>query len=340
MTIPKILITAGEPAGIGPELVVKLAQSQHPAQLIVAADKKLLLDTAKSLGLPLEITDYQDTANPQAHKASTIQVIHHDMSAENIYGQLNPANGPYVLETLSTAAKLAMDNSVDAILTGPVHKAVLNNIPESNHLSGQIFSGHTEFFADKAGVEKVVMMLATEGLRVALATTHLPLKDVSEAITKESLIQIIRILDDELQNKFGVSSPKILVLGLNPHAGESGLLGQEEIEIISPLLEELNQELISDLIGPLPADTAFSPNLLAEADAVLAMYHDQGLPVLKFKGFGNAANITLGLPFIRTSVDHGTGLDIAGQNKASLGSLEYALKMTIDLVHSRSKAVQ
>lgn len=330
MSIPKILITAGEPAGIGPELVVKLAQTKHQAQLIVAANKKLLSDTAQNLGLPLNLIDYQGST--QEHKAGSIEIIDHAMQAESIAGELNPANGQYVLDTLTTASTLAMDKSVDAILTGPVHKAVLNQVPNSIY-----FSGHTEFFAEKAGVDKVVMMLATEGLRVALATTHLPLRDVADAITKESLSEVIRILDSELQNKFGIASPKILVLGLNPHAGESGLLGQEEIKVIEPLMKQLNGQIASELIGPLPADTAFSPNLLEQTDAVLAMYHDQGLPVLKFKGFGSAANITLGLPFIRTSVDHGTGLDIAGKNKASLGSLEYALTMTIDLVHSKQK---
>ncbi|NVJ64979.1 MAG: 4-hydroxythreonine-4-phosphate dehydrogenase PdxA [Gammaproteobacteria bacterium] len=327
MTFPRILITAGEPAGIGPELMVKLAQQSFPAQIIIAANRDLLIEAAEQLELPLHLIDYSEQSiQTKTSTPSSIYLIDHPMAEPAIPGQLNPANSQYVLDTLDTAAKMALADQVDAILTGPVHKAVLNQMDDAAY-----FSGHTEFFAAKASVEKVVMMLETDGLRVALATTHLPLKDVSSAITKDSLSQVIEILALELQSKYNLDNPRILVLGLNPHAGESGLLGQEEIDVIEPVLNELNQRLDCQLIGPLPADTAFSPHLLENADAVLAMYHDQGLPVLKYKGFGAAANITLGLPFIRTSVDHGTGLDIAGKNCASLGSMQYALKQTIEL---------
>ncbi len=334
MTTPRILITAGEPAGIGPELVVKLAQSSHSAQLIVAANKSLILDTAKQLGLNITLIDFSLEQATKANKEQTLYIIDHPLESIPIAGQLNPKNSPYVISTLETAAQMALSGAVDAILTGPVHKAVLNEIDNANYF----FSGHTEFFANKAGANKVVMMLATEGLRIALVTTHLPLKDVSEAITESALTETLSILDNELTSKFGIAEPNIAVLGLNPHAGESGLLGQEEIETIIPTLENVSPKLSSQLIGPLPADTAFSPKILSEVDAVLAMYHDQGLPVLKYKGFGSAANITLGLPFIRTSVDHGTGLDIAGKNKASLGSFEYALQVTIDLIQSKNQA--
>ncbi|MRX27616.1 4-hydroxythreonine-4-phosphate dehydrogenase PdxA [Kangiella sp. HZ709] len=338
MAFAKILITAGEPAGIGPELVVKLAQKPQTEHLIVAADRELLTQTAEDLQLPLELIDY-NTDNPPNNEQplgrGQLYIIHHSLAETSIAGQLNTKNSSYVIETLTTAAKMAQKKQVDAILTAPVHKAILNQA--FTETSSEIyFSGHTEFFAQKANIDQVVMMLATEGLRVALVTTHLPLKDVSESITRDKLTSVIRILDEELQSKFGIQEPKVLVLGLNPHAGESGLLGQEELDIIEPVLNHLNKSIRSELIGPVPADTAFSPQLLQKVDAVLAMYHDQGLPVLKFKGFGNAANITLGLPFIRTSVDHGTGLDIAGQNRASLGSMEYALEVTLDLIHARN----
>ncbi len=331
MAFPKILITAGEPAGIGPELVVKLAQKQHQAHLIVAANKGLLQETAKRLKLSLKLEEYS-LANKQLSPSpkGSIYLIDHSMPATAVPGQLNPDNSQYVLATLETASEWALNGHVDAILTGPVHKAVLND-----KVGSKYFSGHTEFFAEKANSKKVVMMLATTGLRVALATTHLPLKDVSQAISKASLSEIIAILCRELTQKFNIETPKILVLGLNPHAGESGLLGQEEIDTIIPVINSLNEKLDCHLIGPLPADTAFSPHYLDNADAVLAMYHDQGLPVLKYKGFGNAVNITLGLPFIRTSVDHGTGLDIAGKNCASLGSIEYALEQSIELAKAK-----
>lgn len=324
--IARILITAGEPAGIGPELVVKLAQEPCGDQLIVCAAPGLLKKAAQQLQLPLELTEFNPQAAPEAHRTGHLWLIPHELDSDEVsFGKLNVNHASYVLQTLETANDLAQNGSVDAILTGPVHKGVIND-------SGLAFSGHTEFFAERSGCDKVVMMLATEGLRVTLATTHLPLKDVSRAITPELLTRVITIIDTELRQKFAIKQPKILICGLNPHAGENGHLGLEEQEIIEPTLATLRQQLDAELIGPLPADTAFQPNKIANVDTVLAMYHDQGLPTLKYKGFGKAVNVTLGLPYIRTSVDHGTGLDIAGQAIADTGSLQYALQFTQDLI--------
>ncbi len=331
MKTPKILITAGEPAGIGPEIVVKLAQEACSVQLIVIASKNLLEQTAARLKLPLKLTSY--TGQTSQHQVGHLWLIDQLMPETAIPGQLNPANSDYVLATLNTAADMALSGVVDAILTGPVHKGVLNQTSKK----GLTFSGHTEFFAQKAKVDKVVMMLATEGLRVALATTHLPLSQVAAAITPELLTQILRILTDDMQSKFGLARPRIMLLGLNPHAGEDGHLGREELDIIIPTLNKLKDQLNADLIGPVPADSGFKPSLVEQVDCILAMYHDQGLPALKYKGFGEAINLTLGLPFIRTSVDHGTGLDIAGKNQADIGSMRYALKTTIELIASRDK---
>ena len=244
-------------------------------------------------------------------------------------GQLNEANGHYVLKTLERAALGCMNGEFDAIVTGPVHKGVINR-------AGVAFSGHTEFFADKSNTPLVVMMLATEGLRVALVTTHIPLAYVSKAVTEDRLKKIVHILHQDLVEKFAISSPKIYVCGLNPHAGEDGCLGREEIDTITPTLEKLRQEDGIDLIGPLPADTIFNEKYLNEADAVLGMYHDQVLPVLKYKGFGRSVNITLGLPFIRTSVDHGTALDLAGTGDADTGSFTTALTHAIELVDKKT----
>ena len=241
-----------------------------------------------------------------------------------IPGQLQVANGRYVLATLARAAQGALSGEFAALVTGPVHKGIIND-------AGVSFSGHTEFFAEQAGCDQVVMMLATEGLRVALATTHLPLRDVADAITPASLTRTLQILHQDLRQKFGIAQPRIYVCGLNPHAGEGGHMGHEEIEVIEPVLATMRGQGM-DLVGPLPADTLFQDKYLRDADAVLAMYHDQGLPVLKYKGFGRAVNITLGLPFIRTSVDHGTALDLAGQGKAEMGSLLTALHQAIDMV--------
>ncbi|MBD3652533.1 4-hydroxythreonine-4-phosphate dehydrogenase PdxA [Kangiella sp.] len=323
----RILITAGEPAGIGPEIVVKLAQLENSDQLLVCASPKLLKDTAQQLQLPLTLSEFDPEQAPTAHQKGHLWVVPVELEAPVVAGKLNQANAEYVITTLEIAHQLAYENRVDAILTGPVHKGIINQ-------AGLPFTGHTEFFADKSSVDKVVMMLATEGLRVALATTHLPLKAVSDAITPQLLSEVISILAQDLHNKFGLERPKILVCGLNPHAGEDGHLGREEIDTIIPTLERLRTQINAQLIGPIPADTAFQPKWLEQVDTVLAMYHDQGLPTLKYKGFGKAINLTLGLPYIRTSVDHGTGLDIAGHNLADIGSMQYALQFTQQLIRN------
>ncbi|WP_157953866.1 4-hydroxythreonine-4-phosphate dehydrogenase PdxA [Microbulbifer sp. A4B17] len=324
---PKIAFTPGEPAGIGPELAVKIAQESSSAQIVAIADPQLLMDTAGALKLPLKLLPLP-TAGTAGTPPGTLYTLPIPMAESARPGMLNAANAHYVLETLSVAAEGCLAGQFDALVTGPVHKGIINE-------AGTSFSGHTEFFAEKAGVERVVMMLAAEDLRVALVTTHLPLKDVSGAINRPLLEQIITILDTSLQEHFGIPNPRISVCGLNPHAGEGGHLGREEIEIIEPALEHLRSRGVS-LKGPLPADTLFTPPHLSECDAVLAMYHDQGLPVLKFKGFGHAVNITLGLPFIRTSVDHGTALNIAGTGSADCGSLKAALTQAISLAELRN----
>lgn len=345
MAQSKILITAGEPAGIGPEIIVKLAQQPCSDQLIVCADPQVLQQAAIHCELPLELTEFGLGLSPSAtkpHRPGHLWIIpcpinsnesshsqnSHTSTNPVVFGTLNVEHAAYVLKTLSIASDLAQRGIVDAILTGPVHKGIIND-------SGLKFSGHTEFFAEQCGCDKVVMMLATDGLRVTLATTHLPLRNVADAITPELLKQVIRVIDSELRQKFAIKRPKILVCGLNPHAGENDHLGTEESRIITPTLNQLNQELNAELIGPMPADTAFQPNTIKDVDTVLAMYHDQGLPTLKYKGFGKAVNVTLGLPYIRTSVDHGTGLDIAGKNIADIGSMQYALQFTQDLIHRR-----
>ncbi|MFA0810899.1 4-hydroxythreonine-4-phosphate dehydrogenase PdxA [Microbulbifer epialgicus] len=321
--IPRIALTPGEPAGIGPELAVKVAQQGSAAQVVSIVDPTLLYQTAANVKLPLQLLPFSQDAPPSSTPPGSLYIKEAPMAAEAQPGVLNPANSPYVLKTLEMAAQGCLEGSFDALVTGPVHKGVIND-------AGIPFSGHTEFFADQAGVERVVMMLTAEELRVALVTTHLPLKEVSSAITENRLIQIIHILHHSLTKQFRISAPRIGVCGLNPHAGEGGHLGREEIEIIAPTLEKLRAQGIQ-CIGPLPADTLFTPPQLARCDAILAMYHDQGLPVLKFKGFGKAVNITLGLPFIRTSVDHGTALDLAGSGQADSGSLEAALSQAIEL---------
>ncbi|MEW5249373.1 4-hydroxythreonine-4-phosphate dehydrogenase PdxA [Microbulbifer discodermiae] len=329
--IPRIALTPGEPGGIGPELAVKLAhlRDPQPAQLIAVADPQLLEQTARALQLPLTLIPF-DPQRPAADTpADCLYLQPVSLRAPATAGTLNPGNATYVVESLRLAAEGCLTRTFDALVTGPVHKGVIND-------AGVPFSGHTEFFAQCAGVDRVVMMLAAGDLRVALATTHLPLKDVSAAITSERLDRVIGILHRSLKQTFGIPQPRIGVCGLNPHAGESGHLGREEIEVIEPLLARL-RALGMQLLGPLPADTLFTPPQLARCDAVLAMYHDQGLPVLKFHGFGQAVNITLGLPFIRTSVDHGTALDIAGCNTADCGSLRTALAQAIQLTELRAE---
>jgi len=325
----RVAITPGEPAGIGPDLTVQLAQRDWPVELVVCASPALLLERAAMLGLPLELREYQPGETAQPQRAGTLTVLPVATPQPVTIGQLNVDNSHYVLKTLARACDGCLNGEFAALITGPVHKGVIND-------AGIAFSGHTEYFAERSARERVVMMLATEELRVALATTHLPLKDVADAITRDSLHEVIGILHHDLQSKFGIANPHIFVCGLNPHAGEGGHMGREEIDTIIPALDELRLQGLQ-LTGPLPADTLFQPKYLQHADAVLAMYHDQGLPVLKYQGFGRAVNITLGLPFIRTSVDHGTALELAGQGTADAGSFITALNLAITMIKSSNE---
>jgi len=318
VTPKRFALTPGEPAGIGPDLCLLLAAQPQPHPLIAITSRDLLAERAAQLGLAVSLLEVDaDTLPDQPAPAGSLYVWDTPLGAPVLTGQLNTANAAFVLQTLTRAAQGCLDGLFAGMITAPVHKGVIND-------GGIAFSGHTEFLADLTATEQVVMMLATGDLRVALVTTHLPLREVSDAITVERLERVTRILHADLQGKFGLARPRILVCGLNPHAGESGHLGREEIDIIEPTLERLRAEGM-DLRGPLPADTLFTPKYLQHCDAVLAMYHDQGLPVLKYKGFGAAVNVTLGLPIIRTSVDHGTALDLAGTGKVDTGSLRVAL---------------
>lgn len=324
--LPRIALTAGEPAGIGADLCVQLAQTLLPAcELVVLADADLLKQRAKQLNLPLTLHHFDPSKQPPILSRGHLTILPVALKSPVQTGVLNHENSEYVLEILDLATHGCLKGIFSAMVTAPVHKGVINE-------AGFAFTGHTEHIALQTGGHPV-MMLATEGLRVALVTTHLPLSKVSDTITKETVEKVIRILHRDLKNRFQIENPKILVCGLNPHAGENGYLGREEIEVINPVLEKLRVEGMN-LDGALPADTVFTPKYLQNADAVLAMYHDQGLPVLKHKGFGKAVNITLGLPIIRTSVDHGTALDLAGTGKADLGSLQYAVKTAITMSNS------
>ena len=320
---PRIVITAGEPAGIGLDLCVMLAQHALPANVTIIADQNALVARAQTMQMSLNIRPYTAGVT-HPHAGDQVLDVWHVPTATHVEaGILNPVNSAYVLQTLSMAADGCINGAFDAVVTAPVHKGVIND-------AGIAFTGHTEFLADHTHTPQVVMMLVGGGMRVALATTHLPLTQVSAAITRASLTQTIRILHHDLVHKFGISNPCIYVAGLNPHAGEGGYLGDEEINTINPVLETLRAEGMH-LIGALPADTMFSPHNLQQADAFLAMYHDQGLTVLKHASFGEGVNITLGLPIIRTSVDHGTALDIAGTGKADIGSLLAAIQLAIAL---------
>lgn len=316
---PRIALTPGEPAGIGPDLAVMIASTRASLAPVVIADPSLLSERADILGRHLRIRSVGPGNDKlPVPESNTLDVLPVPRPAATICGEPDPANAEYVLETLRIAADGCMQGRFGAMVTGPVNKAIINE-------AGIPFTGHTEFLAEYVGGHPV-MMLAAPGLRVALVTTHLPLAMVAKTITHKQLTRVARILDGELRSRFGIGVPKILICGLNPHAGEGGHLGSEEIEAISPAIEALRAEGL-DLEGPLPADTVFTPDHLRGADAVLAMYHDQGLPVLKYAGFGKAVNVTLGLPLIRTSVDHGTALEIAGTDKADTGSLHAALDL-------------
>lgn len=327
--VNRVVITPGEPAGVGPDLTIQLAQQNWQAELVTCADPELLQQRAALLGLPLQLRRYDPQQPPRPQEQGTLTVLPVYLKAPVKAGVLDVQNGSYVTETLACACDGCLSGEFAALITGPVHKGVIND-------AGQPFTGHTEFFAERSHRQRVVMMLATEELRVALATTHLPLSQVSAAITPQSLTEVITILNHDLRTKFGISQPEIYVCGLNPHAGEGGHMGREEIDIISPTLEKLRQQGLH-LVGPLPADTLFQPKYLQHADAVLAMYHDQGLPVLKYQGFGRAVNITLGLPFIRTSVDHGTALDLAATGTADAGSFTVALNLAIKMINNRNE---
>lgn len=323
----RIAYTVGEPAGIGPDLAILLAQQHQDDDVVVICDPLLLQARAEQLGCKISLEQADLTQAPTASPAGLLRYYPINLDAPAYSGQLNPDNAKSVLACLTFAAKGCLSGQFDAVVTGPVHKGVIND-------AGIAFSGHTEFFAELASVEKVVMMLASGSLRVALVTTHLPLRDVCDAITQPVVQQTLTITQQSLQTQFGLEHPRIAVCGLNPHAGESGHLGREEIEVIEPVIQRCQQQGMV-ITGPWPADTIFLPERLENVDVVVAMYHDQGLPVLKHAGFSRAVNITLGLPFIRTSVDHGTALELAGTGHIHTGSLHAALTMASDMINSQ-----
>ncbi len=316
-----LYVTSGEPAGIGPDICLSLAERVDERPIVILADLPMLQQRANVLGMDVELIAYQGQA--ESSLKGQLFVEHVPLADPVALGQLDPANAAYVLEQLRRSADYAMSGQSVGVATAPVQKSIINE-------AGIAFSGHTEYYQEFAGVDRVVMMLATKTLRVALATTHLPLRDVPAAITTERLHQVIDILIHDLRTKFKIAAPRILVCGLNPHAGEDGYLGREEIDVINPVLEGYRAQGVNMSLS-LPADTLFTPENLKDADAVLAMYHDQGLPVLKSQGFGEAVNITLGLPFIRTSVDHGTALSLAGTGQAKASSLHVAVDLALDL---------
>ncbi len=331
---PRLVLVAGEPAGIGPELCVRIAQQPRLAHIVTLADPETLLLAARAIGLPLRIRD------PDADTSvGELAVWPIRQSVRTVFGQADPANARSVIDALLLGARRCLDGQADALVTGPVHKATIN-------AGGIAYRGTTELLAEQAGCDVVMMLAAVastndpqrQPLRVALATTHLPLRDVPDAITRDGLTHTLRILHADLRDRFGIAQPRITVLGLNPHAGEQGYLGREEIETITPALDVLRSEGMR-LIGPLPADTAFLPRHLLDCDAVLAMYHDQGLPVLKHAGFEDAVNITLGLPYPRVAVDHGTALELAGSGRADPSSLLHSITVATTMAqtsHSRN----
>ena len=329
MYIPRIVITSGEPAGIGPDACVTLAQTPHEADLIVAGDRELLLATALSLGLPLQLLPYYASAPLTAQPAGTLKVLHLATRHPVQPGCVDARNAPYVIEMLDRACDGCVSGEFAAMVTAPVQKSVLM---EGGYPA---FTGHTEYLAERTGSALPVMLLLNDRLRVALVTTHLPLAAVPKAITRERLRDTVRIVHRDLQHYFALPTPRIAVLGLNPHAGESGHLGREEIDIIEPVIRELLSQGLN-IAGPVPADTAFTPRFLDSVDVIVAMYHDQGLPVIKHVGFGNAVNMTLGLPILRTSVDHGTALGLARSGKADSGSLRAAVALAVDLAITQS----
>jgi 4-hydroxythreonine-4-phosphate dehydrogenase len=326
--IPRIVITSGEPAGVGPDGCVSLAQSDWQADLVVAADSELLAATAVALDLPISLEHYDPSQPAKPHRAGTLKVLHIPTHRQVVAGQPDLHNAAYVIDMLDRACDGCMNGEFAAMVTAPVQKSTLFE-------AGYAFSGHTEYLAARTRAALPVMLLVTDQLRVALVTTHLALADVPRAITRERLRATLRIVNMDVERHFSLAGPRIAVLGLNPHAGEAGHLGREELDIIQPVIEELKQQGLN-LQGPVPADTAFTPRFLQTVDVIVAMYHDQGLPVIKHVGFGNAVNMTLGLPILRTSVDHGTALALARSGTADTGSLRAALSLAIDLASARS----
>lgn len=324
--IPRIIICTGEPAGIGPDITIQIAQNNINADIVAIGDPHLLQNRASALGLSLSLIEFDGTIK-QKHVAKSLRIIPVETETPAIPGELDPDNAEYVLTLLKTACLGCLDKRFDAMVTAPVQKSIIND-------AGHTFSGHTEFLANLCEQAAPVMMLANNVLKVALVTTHLPLSKVSASITKENLMQVLKIVDKDLRDKFSINHPRILVCGLNPHAGEMGHLGSEENDIIIPAINTLKDQCL-DLTGPHPADTAFTPEMIDNFDVIVAMYHDQGLPVLKSMGFGETVNITLGLPIIRTSVDHGTALHLAGTGNASSSSLMEAVKYAIKMTHNR-----
>jgi 4-hydroxythreonine-4-phosphate dehydrogenase len=321
--IPRIVITSGEPAGVGPDACVSLAQRDWEADLVVAADADLLAATAETLGLPLTLERYDATRPLKPHRNGILQVIHIPLSCRVVPGHTDVRNAAYVIEMLDRACDGCTNGEFAAMVTAPVQKSTLMD-------AGYRFSGHTEYLAERTRAALPVMLLINDQLRVALVTTHLALSDVPRAITRDRLRSTLRIVNMDLERHFSLQPPRIAVLGLNPHAGEGGHLGREELDIIEPVIAELKDEGMN-LQGPIPADTAFTPRFLRTVDVIVAMYHDQGLPVIKHVGFGNAVNMTLGLPILRTSVDHGTALKLARSGLADTGSLSAAVALAIDL---------
>ena len=326
--IPRLVLTTGESAGVGPDIVLAAAATDWPAQLVAVGCMATLAARNEALGLKVSLTTYTSGQETTAHSANTLPLIDIPLATPCTPGQLNPDNAGQVLAQLELATELCRAKECAAMVTAPVHKGVIND-------AGIPFSGHTEFLASKTGSESPVMLLTAGDLKVALATTHLPLRAVPDAITPHSLEQTLRVLDQGLRSSFGIAHPRITVLGLNPHAGEGGHLGDEEILVIEPVIQSLREKGLA-IRGPLPADSAFTQPLREETDAYLAMYHDQGLTVLKSEGFGEAINVTLGLPIIRTSVDHGVALDLAGTGRADDASMKAAIEMAIQLASNQA----
>ncbi len=327
-SLPTLAVTAGEPAGIGPDLCVLLAQQKLPARIVVIADKTLLAERAMMLKKKINLVNFTP-GRVNTHASGSLLVLHEPLAKPVVPGKPDIANSGYVLRTLQQAVRGCLEKHFDAMVTAPLHKSVIND-------AGIPFTGHTEYLAQQTATRHVVMLLTGGGLRVALATTHLALKDVPTALSRDGLERSLRILQHDLVMRFGIVAPRILVAGLNPHAGESGYLGNEEKQVIVPVVKKLRNEGF-DIQGPLPADTLFTHERLKSCDCVLAMYHDQGLPVLKYASFGSGVNVTLGLPIIRTSVDHGTALELAGTGKIDSGSLLAAIKLALQLSNNAKR---